>query len=87
MHRIGRSLVIPYGEYLFTADEKGFDWNNRNLYGGGAKLAVPLREGMVIDIGGGYRKEERRKSGAEYGSLYGSVNFWMGWNPPLGDRR
>ncbi len=82
--KIGRSSLIPYGEALLTRDTKGYDWNNRRLLGAGLKLAVPLREGMVIDLGAGYKNEYRPKTDRTYDGISGTVNFWLGWNPPLG---
>jgi regulator of replication initiation timing len=72
--------VIPFGEYMHNMDSRGYDWNNRYIYGGGMKLAVPAKTGL-IEFGSSWRNERRWQTNRTDQSVTGFVNIWFGWNP------
>jgi len=80
----GTSL-IPYAESTFGFDTKKFDWNNKEVWGAGFKIAAPLRSG-VCETGVAWRQETRFQTNNKAGGLAGSVSCWFGWNPGKGGR-
>jgi hypothetical protein len=76
----GNLSVIPFVKLQSGADSKGYDWNNKVLFGSGVKL-VHSRKSGTIDLALHYLSEKRLKnsSGADMLSLSGS--YWFGWNP------
>lgn len=83
--KIGGLSFVPFGEYVFNKDTKEYEWNNRQMYGGGAKVIAPFRHG-VLEIGSSYQRETRFESGLEASGFRVFGNFWFGWNPRIGNR-
>jgi len=77
--RFGRTALVPYAEATFSHDSKGFDWDNKALYGSGVKLAYPHGESYT-EFGIGYLHESRFYSGQSAATLQVFMNFWYGWN-------
>jgi len=77
--RSGRTAFVPYVQATFSHDSKGFDWDNKALYGSGVKLAY-THEQVYTEFGIGYLHESRFYSGQSAGTLSVFMNFWYGWN-------
>ena len=77
--RFGRTAFVPYVQATFSRDSKGFDWDNKALYGSGVKLAYTHGQAYT-EFGIGYLHESRFYSGQSAGTLSVFMNFWYGWN-------
>lgn len=77
--RFGRTAFVPYVEAALSRDSKGFDWDNKALYGSGVKLAYTHGQ-AYSEFGVGYLHENRFYSGQSAGTLSVFMNFWFGWN-------
>ncbi len=77
--RFGRATFVPYVAVTFSKDSKGFDWDNKALYGSGVKLAYTHGQAYT-EFGIGYLHENRFYSGQSAGTLSVFMNFWYGWN-------
>ncbi|HET7750437.1 MAG TPA: hypothetical protein VFK81_13710 [Terriglobales bacterium] len=77
--RFGQTALVPYGQATFSRDSKGFDWDNKVVYGSGIKLAY-TRGPAYTEFGVGYLRESRFNSGQSAGTLSVFINFWCGWN-------
>jgi hypothetical protein len=77
--RFGKTALVPYGQATFSRDSKGFDWDNKAVYGSGVKLAYS-RGPAYTEFGVGYLRESRFNSGQSAGTLSVFINFWCGWN-------
>ncbi len=77
--RLGRTALVPYAEATFSHDSKGFDWDNKALYGSGIKLAYTHGQAYT-EFGIGYLHENRFYSGQSAETLSVFMNFWYGWN-------
>ncbi len=77
--RLGRVAFVPYVDATFSKDSKGFDWDNKALYGSGVKLAYPHGQAYT-EFGIGYLHENRFYSGQSAGTLSVFMNLWYGWN-------
>jgi len=77
--RFGRTAFVPYVQATFSHDSKGFDWDNKALYGSGVKLASTHGQAYT-EFGIGYLHESRFYSGQSAGTLSVFMNFWYGWN-------
>lgn len=77
--RFGTTAFVPYVQATLSRDTKGFDWDNRALYGSGVKLAYPHGQ-TYTEFGVGYLHENRFYSGQSAGTLSVFINFWCGWN-------
>lgn len=81
--KIRRTSVIPFGAYTLSRDTDGYDWNNRDLYAAGLKLAIP-GSSKVTELGVAYQREHRIKSGLDADGIAVFLRFWIGWNPRAG---
>lgn len=74
--------LIPTGIFQLGFDTDKNPWNNRYTYGGGVKIAIPWRAG-VLDFQGVYQCATQYAGvGMAGGSRCGpgfSVNIWTGW--------
>ena len=77
--RFGKTALVPYVQATFSRDTKGFDWDNKAVYGSGLKFAF-TREPAYTEFGVGYLRENRFYSGQSAGTLSIFINFWCGWN-------
>ena len=77
--RFGRTALVPYLQATFSRDSKGFDWDNKAVYGSGLKFAF-TRAPAYTELGVGYLRENRFYSGQSAGTLSIFINFWCGWN-------
>ena len=77
--RVHKFTVVPFAESTFSRDSKGFDWDNKAIYGGGVKTTV-LRGDVYTEIGAAYREELRFHSGLRAADLTAFTNFSFGWN-------
>ena len=77
--RFGRTAFVPYVQATFSHDSKGFDWDNKAVYGSGVKLAYTHGQAYT-EFGIGYLHESRFYSGQSAGTLSVFMNFWYGWN-------
>src|SRR5437773_433383 len=77
--RFSRAALVPYGETTFSRDSKGFDWNNKAVYGGGIKVIMPRGE-LYTELGAAYLHESRFDSGRSAGGLTIFMNMSFDWN-------
>ncbi|HKW68047.1 MAG TPA: hypothetical protein VJP04_12210 [Terriglobales bacterium] len=77
--RFGKTALVPYVQATFSRDTKGFDWDNKAVYGSGLKFAF-THEPTYTEFGVGYLRENRFYSGQSAGTLSIFINFWCGWN-------
>jgi hypothetical protein len=77
--RIGSTALVPYVETTLSRDSKGFDWENKAIYGSGVKLAIPHND-IYTEIGASYLHERRFESGQSAGSVTLYMNFSFAWN-------
>jgi len=77
--RFSRAALVPYGETTFSRDSKGFDWNNKAVYGGGIKAIMPRGE-LYTELGAAYLHESRFDSGRSAGGLTIFMNMSFDWN-------
>jgi hypothetical protein len=77
--RFGRTALVPYVETTFSRDSKGFDWENKAIYGSGVKLSIPHNQ-LYTEIGAAYEHEKRMESGQSAGGLTLYMNFSFAWN-------
>jgi len=78
--RFRSKALIPYGELTLAHDSKGFDWENKAVYGGGAKLGTPIGENAYTEFGAGYSHEDRLKSGLSANGIKVFMNFSFNWS-------
>src|SRR5213080_1718837 len=76
--RFSRATLVPYAEATFSRDSKGFDWDNKAVYGSGIKAIIPHGE-VFTELGVGYLRENRFHSGRSAGALTVFMNFSFGW--------
>ena len=77
--RFPRAALVPYGETTFSRDSKGFDWNNKAIYGGGIKAIMP-HGALYTELGTAYLHERRFDSGQSAGGLTIFMNMSFDWN-------
>jgi len=77
--RFSRATLVPYAEATFSRDSKGFDWDNKAVYGSGVKAIIPHGD-VYTELGAGYLHENRFHSGRSAGALTVFMNFSFGWN-------
>jgi hypothetical protein len=77
--RFGSTALVPYVETTFSRDSKGFDWENKAIYGSGIKLSIPHNQ-LYTEIGASYQHEKRFQSGHSAGGLTLYMNFSFAWN-------
>src|SRR5690242_19843967 len=77
--RFGKTALVPYVQATFSRDTKGFDWDNKAVYGSGLKAIIPHGE-VFTELGAGYLRENRFHSGRSAGALTVFMNFSFGWN-------
>jgi len=85
--KIGRVSFIPTANLQMGFDTDRNPWNNRYTYGGGLKVAVPWKSG-VLDFRGGYECAHQYAGvpvagGSRCGPGF-SVNIWTGWRHKKG---
>lgn len=78
LHRFTRASLVPYGEVTIGKDTKGFDWENKAVYGAGAKIALPLGEAYT-EFGVGFNREDRFNSGLSANGVKAFLNFSYAW--------
>jgi hypothetical protein len=76
--RLSRAALVPYAETTLSRDSKGFDWNNKAIYGGGIKAILPRGE-LYTEVGAAYLRESRY-AGRSAGGLSIFMNVSFGWN-------
>ena len=77
--RFSRATLVPYAEATFSRDSKGFDWDNKAVYGSGVKAIIPHGD-VFTELGAGYLHENRFHSGRSAGALTVFMNCSFGWN-------
>jgi hypothetical protein len=77
--RLSRAALVPYAETTLSRDSKGFEWNNKAIYGGGIKAIMPRGE-LYTEVGAAYLRESRFNSGRSAGGLTIFLNMSFGWN-------
>jgi hypothetical protein len=77
--QFSNSALIPYAELTLGHDSKGFDWENKVIVGGGAKLGIPVGD-LYTEIGAGYLRETRFNSGLSANAVNVFINFSYVWN-------
>jgi hypothetical protein len=77
--RFDRMTLVPYAETSVYRDSKGFDWDNKVLYGSGVKVVIP-RGDLYTEVGAAYQRENRFHSGQAADGLAVFANFSFGWN-------
>ncbi len=82
--KIRKVSLVSFGEGTYMSDTKGYDWNNRVLYGGGLKVVMPGTS-RVGEIGAAYEHEHRFKSGLTANCFTVFVKLWIGWHPKSGN--
>jgi hypothetical protein len=85
--KIGGVSIIPTGRLQFGFDTYGNPWNNRYTYGGGLKVAIPWKSGVMDFQGGYYCATQYVGAPVAGGSRCGpgfSINFWTGGRKKLG---
>jgi hypothetical protein len=82
--------LIPdvWGQVGFDSQNKS--WNNRYVYGGGMKIVVPWKTG-VVDFIGGYEcvKTHDNHDTSASASMCGPtvrINIWTGWRKKIGGK-
>lgn len=78
--KAGSVSIVPFGESNTSLDTKGYDWNNRQIYGAGIKFVVP-GPSRVAEFGASYLKEHRWRSNMRADGIVFFVKLWFGWNP------
>jgi len=78
-HVTKRTALVPFIETTFNRDTKGFDWNNRVIYGGGVKLARPT-DVALLEVGIAYLRETRFNSSTTYNAVVLFAKVWTGWH-------
>ena len=71
--------ILPYSEITYSRDTKGFDWENKAIYGGGLKVGIPKGE-LYTEFGAGYLHENRLDSGLQASGFKMFLNFSYAWN-------
>lgn len=77
--RFRGTTLVPYAETTFSRDSKGFDWDNKIIYGGGLKAVIP-RAPLYTELGAAYLREDRFRSERSASGLTVFMNFSFGWN-------
>jgi hypothetical protein len=77
--KFGRTALVPFVEATLSRDSKGFDWENKAIYGSGVKASIPHGE-VYTEVGASYLHEKRFDSGHSAGGLTLFMNFSFGWN-------
>jgi hypothetical protein len=77
--RFTKFTLVPFVDTTVSRDTKGFDWDNKVVFGSGAKICV-LRRDIYTEFGAGYHRETRFDSGLTAGGLAVFSNFSFGWN-------
>jgi hypothetical protein len=77
--RFNNVILVPYVDTTLSRDTKGFDWDNKAVFGSGAKICV-LRRDIYTEFGAGYHRETRFGSGMTAGGVTVFSNFSFGWN-------
>ena len=71
--------LVPYAETTFTRDSRGFDWDNKVIYGAGIKAAIPHGP-LHTEVGAAFLHENRFRSDRSASGLTLFMNFSFGWN-------
>jgi hypothetical protein len=77
--RFGRTALLPYSEITLGHDSKGFDWENKAIFGGGVKVAVPAGQ-FYTEVGAGMMRENRFNSRQSASGIKVFVNFSSAWS-------
>lgn len=80
--KFGRVSLIPTATVQVGVDSDKNPWNRRYMYGGGLKVAVPWKSG-IVDVQGGYMCA-KQYAGTPLSRFSNcgpavSLNFWTGW--------
>jgi opacity protein-like surface antigen len=82
MNHIEQGIAIrgaeAFGLATYQVDKKGYDWNNREIYGVGARFTQTIKSGMVR-VGAIYSQERRRKTDLRESGLQLVVESYFGW--------
>lgn len=71
--------LVPYAESTVFRDTKGFDWDNKILFGGGVKAVIPHHE-LYTEVGMSFAHERRFDSGKSASGVTFFTNFSFEWN-------
>jgi hypothetical protein len=77
--RFGHMALIPYSEITLGHDAHGVDWENKAIYGSGAKAAISSGE-FYTDFGVGILHENRFKSGQSANGIKLFTDFCYAWS-------
>jgi len=77
--RFSKFTLVPFVDTTLSRDTKGYDWDNKAVYGTGAKICM-LHGDTYTEVGAGYRRETRFGSGLTAGGVTLFTNFSFGWN-------
>lgn len=70
----GKGRVTPFVDGTFARDSKGYDWNNKEVYGLGVEYVHPFGDGSFSV--GIKHQEERRKTSRGSGAVL-SLTYWV----------
>lgn len=77
--RFRGTILVPFAETTLSRDTKGFDWDNKAIYGGGVKAVIPGNP-LYTEVGASFLRENRFHSGRSASGLTLFMNFSFGWN-------
>jgi hypothetical protein len=77
--RVRGTAFVPYADFMFSRDTKGFDWDNKAILGGGVKAIIPHRQ-FYTEVGAAYLHEQRFQTDRSAGGLTLFTNFSFDWN-------
>jgi hypothetical protein len=77
--RMGGNALVPYADFTFSRDSKGFDWDNKAIFGAGLKAIIPHRA-LYTEVGAAYLHEHRFQTDQTAGGLTLFLNCSLGWN-------
>ena len=77
--RIRGTALVPYADFTFSRDTRGFDWDNKAISGGGVKAIIPHSQ-FYTEVGAAYLSEHRFQTGRSAGGLTVFTNFSFDWN-------
>lgn len=75
----GRWTLNTFGEFRYSVDRVGLDYNNRLIPGIGIKLKARISTG-IVQIGVKEVNEIRFRSDRSDHIALGFVNYWFGWD-------
>ena len=77
--RMRGTALVPYADFTFSRDSKGFDWDNKALFGSGVKAVIPHGQ-FYTEFGAAYLHEYRFQTDRSAGGLILFTNISFGWD-------